>query len=168
MLFRFHIFAMNIAKGDEGSIISFSFRMNHRIEWLGLEGTTRIIKFPPPCYRQGHQPPNMVLEQVARGPIQPGLEHLRGSSIYNLSRQPVPAPHHSLCKELPSDIQTSPTSNIFNWPLLILTSQVCFLCQTLSGWAISPMTTLHRGVLMPGWDRAPLRQLLIWKNRVKL
>ena len=32
------------------------------IEWLGLEGTPRIIKFEPPCQRQGHQPPDLVLD----------------------------------------------------------------------------------------------------------
>jgi len=33
---------------------------------------------------------------AAQGPIQPGLEHLQGRGIHNLSGQPVPAPHHSL------------------------------------------------------------------------
>ena len=50
---------------------------DHRIrEWLGLEGTSRNIKFQPLCHRQGHQPPDLGLDHVAQGPIQPGLEHL--------------------------------------------------------------------------------------------
>ena len=49
---------------------------------------------------QGHQPPYLILEQAAQGAIQPGLEHLQGWSIHNLSRQPVPAPHHSFGKEI--------------------------------------------------------------------
>jgi len=47
------------------------------IEWLGLEGTSRIIKLQPSCCRQGHQPPYLMLDQAALGPIQPGLEHLQ-------------------------------------------------------------------------------------------
>jgi len=43
-----------------------------------LEGTSRIIKFQPPCHRQDHQPPDMVLDQVAQGPIQPGFKLLQG------------------------------------------------------------------------------------------
>ena len=80
---------------------------NHRIiECLGLEGTPRIIKFQPLCHRKCHQPPKLVLDQVAQGPIQPGPEHLQGWSIHSLSGQPVPAPHHSLCEALPPDIQS--------------------------------------------------------------
>ena len=36
-----------------------------------------------------------MLEQVAEGPIQLGLEHLQEQGIHNLSGQPVSAPHHS-------------------------------------------------------------------------
>ena len=35
------------------------------IEWLGLEGTPRIIELHLPCHRQNHQPPDLVLDQVA-------------------------------------------------------------------------------------------------------
>jgi len=63
----------------------------------------------PPCHRQHHQFPDLVLDQAAQGPIQPGIEHLQGWSIHSLSGQPVPAPHHSLCKELPPDIQSKPS-----------------------------------------------------------
>jgi len=73
---------------------------NHSIiEWLGLEGTSRIIKLQPPCHKRGHQPPYPILDKAAQGPIQPGLVH-----FHNLSGQPVSAPHHSLGKELPPDI----------------------------------------------------------------
>ena len=83
---------------------------NHRItEWPGLEGTSRIMNLQPPA-RQGHQSPHL-LDQVAQGPIQPGLEHLQGQGIYSLSRQPIPAPHHSPGKELPPNIQ--PKSSLF-------------------------------------------------------
>ena len=59
----------------------------------------------PPRHRQGHQPSHVMLGQAAQGPIQPGLEHLQGWGIHNLSEQPIPAPHHSHSKELPPDIQ---------------------------------------------------------------
>ena len=77
-----------------------SYKLHRIIEWLGLQGTSRIIELQPPCCRQGLQPPYLILDQAAQGPIQPGLEHLQGRSIHSLSGQPVPAPHHSLGKEL--------------------------------------------------------------------
>jgi len=48
------------------------------------------IKFQPPCYVQGRQPP----DQAAQRHIQPGLECLQGWGIHNLLGQPVPACHH--------------------------------------------------------------------------
>ena len=30
------------------------------VEWFGLKGTSRIIKFQPPCHKQGHQPPYLT------------------------------------------------------------------------------------------------------------
>jgi len=76
---------------------------NHRMAWLGRD--LKDHEAPSLCHRQGHQPPNLVLEQAAQGPIQPGLEHLQWRGIHDLSGQPVPAPHHSRSKELPCDIQ---------------------------------------------------------------
>ena len=53
--------------------------VHHRItEWLGLEGIPKIIEFQHPRHRQGHQPPDLVLDQAAQCPIQPGIEHLQG------------------------------------------------------------------------------------------
>jgi len=54
---------------------------------------------------QGHQPPYLTPDKAAQGPIQPGFDHLQGRGIHNLSGQPVPAPHHSLGKEISPDIQ---------------------------------------------------------------
>jgi len=42
---------------------------NRIIEWLGLERTSRIIKFQPPCHWQGCQLLDQVLQQIAQGPI---------------------------------------------------------------------------------------------------
>ena len=75
------------------------------IEWPWLEGTPRIIKLQRPCLMQGCQPPRLILDQAVLGPIQPGLECVQGQGIHNLSGQPIPAPHHCLCKEFPPDIQ---------------------------------------------------------------
>jgi len=61
---------------------------------------------PTPRHTQGHRPPHFIPAQAAQGPIQPGLEHLQGWMGHP---QPlwaaVPAPPHSLCKELPPDVQ---------------------------------------------------------------
>ena len=48
------------------------------VEWLALEGISGIIKLQPPC---GCQPPHLILDQDAQGPIQPVLEHLQGRGI---------------------------------------------------------------------------------------
>jgi len=53
------------------------------IVWLGLEGTSKIILFQPPCLGQGCHPP----DQVAQGPFQPGLEHLQGWDTHGHSGQ---------------------------------------------------------------------------------
>jgi len=45
-----------------------------------------ITEFQPPCYVQGHQPP----DQAAQSHIQPGLECLQGWGIHSLLGQPVP------------------------------------------------------------------------------
>jgi len=67
--------------------------------WVGRD--LKDHEAPTPCCRQGHQPPHFLPAQVAQGPIQPGLEHLQGWTGHP---QPlwaaVPAPHHSLGKEL--------------------------------------------------------------------
>jgi len=93
------------------------------IEWLGLEGTSRVIKLQPSCCMEGHQPPYLILDQVAQGPIQPGLEHLQGWGIHGLSGQPVPASHHSLGKELPpiSNLHL-PSFNLKPFPLVLTLS----------------------------------------------
>jgi len=66
-----------------------------------LEGTFKIISFQYSCYRQGH----LSLDQVAKSPIQPGLECFQGGgSIHSLSGQPVPVSHHPHSKEFLPDI----------------------------------------------------------------
>jgi len=53
--------------------------------WKGPQGPW--ISNPPAG--QDHQPPHLILDQVAQGLIQPSLEHLQERSIHNLSGQPV-------------------------------------------------------------------------------
>ena len=61
----------------------------------GLEGTPEIIKLQFPWHRQGHQPPDLVLNQGAQGPTQPGLEEsaylldVKGSLLQVLSQSSV-------------------------------------------------------------------------------
>ena len=76
---------------------------NHRMACVGRDPQDHQV--PTPSHRQGCQHPHLLLDQVAQCFIQPGFEHLQGWDIHNLSGQPVPAPHHSLCKEFPLDIQ---------------------------------------------------------------
>jgi len=78
--------------------------------WLGRDLTGHQV--PTSCHRQGHQPPDLVLHQAAQGPIHPGLEHLQGWGTHNLSGQPVPAPHHSVCEEQISLLTESPTHGL--------------------------------------------------------
>ena len=132
----------------------FNLSLFHRItEWLGLEGTSRIINLLSLCCSQGHQPSHLILDQAAQGPIQPGLEHLQGWGIHNFSGQPVPALHHSHSKELPSDIQ--PKSSFlqvktifltklpsFQWSILSLNAYLSFLSkpfQTSQHWVQQPV-----------------------------
>jgi len=63
-----------------------------------------IIKFQPPCYVQGHQPP----DQAAQSHIQTGLECLQGCSNHNLLGQPVPVCQHPLSEKLLPNIQPKP------------------------------------------------------------
>jgi len=51
-----------------------------------------IIKFQPPCYVQGRQPP----DQAAQSHIQPGLKCLQRWGIHSLLGEPVPGRHQTL------------------------------------------------------------------------
>jgi len=57
-------------------------QINHIIvEWLGLEGTSRIIKLQPPPHRQGQQSPYLILDQAAQGSIQPLNTSIKSMSL---------------------------------------------------------------------------------------
>ena len=71
--------------------------------WIGRGFKDHQV--PTPLLQAGLPTATSVLDQIVQGPIQPELEHLQGWGIHNLSGQPVPTPHHSHRKELPSDIQ---------------------------------------------------------------
>jgi len=66
------------------------------IEWVGLEGTSRIMKLHPPHHRQGLQPTHLIAGQAAQGPIQPSTEHLQGRDLHSLSGQPLTVHHYSV------------------------------------------------------------------------
>ena len=53
----------------------------------GVGRDLRDHEAPTPCCRQGCQPPYLILDQAALGPIQPGFEHLQGWCIHNLCGQ---------------------------------------------------------------------------------
>lgn len=50
-------------------------------EGLGLEGISRFIKFQPLCCRQGCQPVDQVLDQVAQGPSNMALNKSRDGAL---------------------------------------------------------------------------------------
>ena len=54
----------------------------------------------PPCNEQGHLP----LDHFAYYPVQPHLQCYQGWAICPLSGKPVPACHHSQCKNFLSYI----------------------------------------------------------------
>jgi len=87
------------------------FTLDHRIiEWLGVEGTSRTIKRQPPATGRHRQPPYLILDQAAQGPIQPGLEHFH-LQIHRKGWQDL------CCSTLPSSDSTAlylPCSNTTN------------------------------------------------------
>ena len=114
------------------TLIHILIFFNHQriIEWLGFEGTSRIMKLQSVCHRHSHQPPYLILDQAAQDPIQPGLEHLQGRGIHSLSGQPVPASHHSHSKEFPPDIQ--PKSSLLQLKTFSLCPAVIYPCKELT------------------------------------
>jgi len=68
-----------------GSHVCLLLSQNHRMALV--EKDLKDHECPTPHHRQGHQPPYLVPDQAAQGPIQPGLEHLQGWGIHNLSGQ---------------------------------------------------------------------------------
>jgi len=86
-LFKQLVSQFSLFKGFSFAFIYFIIQ-HKSTEKLGLEGTSGIIKLQPPCHRQGHQPPCVILDQAAQGPIQPSLEHPQGHP------QPLLPPGH--------------------------------------------------------------------------
>ena len=89
------------------------------------------MKLQPSHHRQSHQPPHLIPDQAAQGPIQPGLEHLQGWTGHP---QPlwaaVPAPHHSLCQQLPPGIQ--PQSVLLQLQTISHCPAVIYPCKELT------------------------------------
>ena len=60
--------------------VGLSTIYDHRMAWVGRD--LKDHQLQPLCCRQGCQPPYLILDQAAQGPIQPGLEHLQGWGIH--------------------------------------------------------------------------------------
>ena len=69
---------------------------SHRVAWIGRD----LKDHQAPALLPQTGPPTSICNAIPNCPG-PGLEHLQGWGIHNLSGQPVSAPHHSLHKELP-------------------------------------------------------------------
>ena len=72
--------------------------------WAGRD--PKDPRVPIPCHRQGRQPPHLILDQAAQGPIQPGLEHLQGWGIHNFSGQPREQSHWKGCAVILTILQS--------------------------------------------------------------
>ena len=46
--------------------VLYLFIMYIITEWPGLEGISRIMNLQPPCHRQSHQPPHLILDQAVQ------------------------------------------------------------------------------------------------------
>ena len=93
------------------------------IEWLGLGGTSRIMKLQSTHSRQGHQPPHLIPDQAAQGPIPPGHEHLQGWGIHSLSGQLFQHLTTLIVKNLPLISKLNlPSFNLKPFPLVPLLS----------------------------------------------
>ena len=62
---------------------------------LGWKGPFKGHLVHPPCSKQGH----LQIHQVAQSHVQLGRECFQWWGICHLSGQPVPVPHHPLCKK---------------------------------------------------------------------
>ena len=76
-------FREKLCSGEENGKVC----KNHRMSCSGRDPKDHEV--PTPFHKQAHQPPDLVLDQVAQGPIHPSLEHLQEQSIQILSGQPV-------------------------------------------------------------------------------
>jgi len=82
-------------------IHTWDISQNQRImEWLGLEGILKAVYLQLFCHGQS----SLLLDQAAQCPIQPHLEQLQVWGTYSFSKQPIPVPHHLLCKNFLSNI----------------------------------------------------------------
>ena len=121
------------------------------LSWFGKIG---FLTMPPSPWKStgeshGCYSFSNLLDPVAQGPIQPGLEHLQGCNTHSLFGQPVPAPHHSHSKEFPPDIQSKPSllelKTIPPCPITIYLSKKLLLQQLHEVWTVVKpiLSSLH-------------------------
>jgi len=111
---------------NKTSRFAFTCSQNHRMAQVGRDLKDHEASPPSPPPQAGLPISILIRDQ---GPIQPGPEHLQGQAHHNLSGQPVPAPHHSLGKELPPDVQ--PKSSIFQLQTVSLCPAVIYSCKRI-------------------------------------
>ena len=82
------------------------------------------------------------------------LEHLQGWGTHSLSGQPVLAPHHSVGKELPPDIQPKSSlpqlKTISHCPFIALIAEQTFLSNVNPVWMAFPPRSA--GLFLDGLD----------------
>jgi len=110
-------------------MICINESQNRRMAWVGRD----LKDHQDPI----HQPPHLIPDQAAQGPIQPGFENLQGRGIHSLSEQPVPAPHYSLLRTSILHLQEF---------ALVLLQPKAGLLQTLGG--LKQHQQCHRAYLL--------------------
>lgn len=98
---------------------------HHRIEWLRLEGSSRVIKFQTLCHRQSCQLLDRELDWAAQDPIL--VLNITRDEASSFSGEPVPMPYHSQWK-------------ISHWNLTELKQERC--CRVSGTGAVPPSESL--------------------------
>jgi len=108
--------------------------------WKGLQGSWISN---PPHHRQGHQPPHLIPDQSAKSSIQPGLEHLQGQDIHNLSRQLFQYLTTFMVKNFPLTSNLNlPSFNLKPFSLVLLLSTLSKSSAYTRASKTSPVTAL--------------------------
>ena len=122
---------------------------------LGWKEPQWPLSFNPPCYVQGHQPP----DQAAQSHIQPGFECLQGWGIHSLLGQPVPVLHHPVCEGLLYlCLCRWHCFSDFSFKVLMLQVELVNFCWT------SRYCTLHEGRICFAGNAFVFIQLWLEKN----
>lgn len=111
----FSLLGIAAAEQTDAAVLTGSNFTDYQIiEWLGLEGPSRIIRFQPPATDRAANSRSST-RSGCRGPHQPSFENPQGRGIHKISGQLVPATYHPLSEKPPSDIQSKSSAFQFKY-----------------------------------------------------